>query len=69
MYAAYAKHLEAIPSEASERSARFALDPQQLAKLALADADRYARTPAMLLPCLQLCVARCLPYFAAAAVL
>lgn len=48
MLAAYAKHLKAIPSEMSERSARYALDPQQLAKLALADADRCACMPSMI---------------------
>eukprot|EP00892_Ulva_mutabilis_P010160 jgi/Ulvmu1/7516/UM037_0060.1 len=39
-YVAYSNHLKSIPSATSETAARYAMDPHQLAKLGLADAER-----------------------------
>jgi hypothetical protein len=50
----YSCYLRAIPAAASERSARYALEPQQIAKLGLADADR-ARQLASERPAAHLC--------------
>lgn len=38
--AVYSKYLQTIPSSTSEAAARFALEPQQIARLGLTDAER-----------------------------